>query len=373
MADPTNSPAEGQRLDGAQILRAVAAGAVLVHHTLQQSNGATSRLAPHWLTTAGAVGVDLFFVISGFIMAWIAFRMPGRVPGPGRFVVDRLTRILPLYWMCCAAMLAVAALGFLRSADLSSGSIVRSLLLIPHEGRLLGVAWTLEYELLFYAAFALCLPLRSLTWSTGVVAAAIGALVLAAPALPPGTARGFLGNPIMLEFVGGMGIAWLSLRRPDLLRVPFAVAVAAGAVLVLAPLWVPHETTDGLRGWSRLVFWGLPAVVVVAHAVTARPRPGAVTRALVQLGDASYALYLTHAFVMIGYAAVLKRTALREVGQGPAVVVVIAVSLGVALLAHRLVELPVTRAARRVFAPGRSAPGSAALAGTADPAGRPAG
>jgi len=369
MAEPTDTPAQGQRLDGAQMLRAVAAGAVLVHHTLQQSNGATSRLAPDWLTTAGAAGVDLFFVISGFIMAWIAFRAPGRAPRPGRFIVDRLTRILPLFWLCCAATLAVAAVGFLRSADLSPGSVVLSLLLLPHEGRLLGVAWTLEYELLFYAVFALCLPLRSLTRSTGAAGVAIAALVLAAPVLPPGTVRAFLGNPIMLEFVGGMAIAWLSLRRPDLLRVPLALAVAAGAVLMLAPMWVLHETTDGLRGWPRLMFWGLPAMLVVAHAVTALPRPGAVTRALVRLGDASYALYLTHAFVMIGYAAVLKRTALREVGQGPAVVVVSALSIVVALLAHRLVELPVTRAVRRVLAGGIPRPAGTRPGSGLEPAG----
>jgi len=369
MAEPTKIPAEAQRLDGAQILRAVAAGAVLVHHTLQQSNGATSRLAPHWLTTAGAAGVDLFFVISGFIMAWIAFRRPGREPGPGRFVVDRLTRIVPLYWLCCAAMLALAAVGFLRSADLSPGSVVQSLLLIPHEGRLLGVAWTLEYELLFYAVFALFLPLRSLTRCVGAAAVSIGSMVLAASSLPAGIARDFLGNPIMLEFVGGMGIAWLSLKRPELLRVPFVLASAAGAMMLFAPIWVPHETTDGLRGWSRLAFWGLPAMVVVAHAVTARPRRGYVTGALVRLGDASYALYLTHAFVMIGYAAVLKRTALREVGQGPAVVVVIAVSIMVALLAHGLVELSATRAVRRLLGQG-ARPGSAD--GSGEPAGWPA-
>lgn len=119
------------QLQGIQALRGLAALAVVVHHTLEQSNGAARPFSPDWLTTVGAAGVDLFFVISGFIMVWTTFPQ-GRPPlRPATFLYRRVTRIYPIYWLTCAAMLALVAMGFLHTHTFTAGDIARSLVLLP--------------------------------------------------------------------------------------------------------------------------------------------------------------------------------------------------------------------------------------------------
>jgi exopolysaccharide production protein ExoZ len=156
---------EGQVVDselyGIQILRAVAAIAVVLHHALEQSNGASGRFSPDWLTTAGAAGVDIFFVISGFIMLHVSFLPRRPVPSAGTFLFRRATRIYPLYWLCCIAILLISAAGFLSSHRYSVSKIISSMLLLPGE-TIIGVSWTLVYEMYFYFVFASTLWLRSL-------------------------------------------------------------------------------------------------------------------------------------------------------------------------------------------------------------------
>lgn len=347
--NPSPSAASRQ-LDRVQLLRAFAALAVLVHHAMQQANGAARLIAPHWLTTAGAAGVDVFFVISGFIMAWIAFRRPDAVPTPTRFLAERITRIAPLYWLCCGVVLVLAGAGLMRSVDTSVAGIFASLALVPHEGRLLGVAWALEYELLFYAIFALCLPLRRAGPALLGAAGAIGLILMAAQGLPDGAARRFLGDPIMLEFAGGMGLGWLLLRHPERRGVPGWLALAAAAALLLAPIAVPHETTDGLRGWARLGAWGLPSVLIVSWAVSGSGAGrGRAAGLLQRIGNASYALYLTHGLAMFAYAAALKRTGLGSINQWPVVALLVIGCVGAAIIVHERIERPVTAWARARF------------------------
>src|ERR1700753_3607011 len=132
------------------MLRGWAAIAVAFHHALEMSNGALHPFSPDWLTTAGAAGVDVFFVISGFIMPHVSFPI-GRPPlRPAAFLGRRILRIYPFYWLCCLAMLALGLAGFLRHQDQSAQTILCSLLLFPNSHYLVGVAWTLVYEIYFY-------------------------------------------------------------------------------------------------------------------------------------------------------------------------------------------------------------------------------
>ena len=336
------------QLDGVQILRAFAAGAVLLHHAIQQANGARVALAPKWFTTSGAAGVDIFFVISGFIMAYICFRQGPKVPSAPRFLIDRATRVFPLYWLCCLGILLVAAVGFLRSLRTDPADIIQSLLLVPHQGRLLGVAWTLEYEVYFYLVFAMFLPLRSPKWTISGTCLAVALVCFAARFLPEGTARSFLGEPIVLEFCGGLLLGWAHLSGARWIRVPGLVAAAAAVLITIAPIFVPHETTDGLSGIARVIWWGLPSLLIVAYAL----QPGAfgslLRGTMLRLGNASYALYLSHAFLMIGYAVLLNKTGLGQFNQVPVVALLIALAFLVSVIVHEHVELPLTRAVRKL-------------------------
>jgi len=340
-------------LYGIQMLRALAALAVVAHHALEESNGAAGRFSPDWLTTAGASGVDLFFVISGFIMLHVSFR-PGREPiGAGAFLFRRATRIYPFYWFCCCMVLAFAAVGFFNNHRWSAGEILGSFLLIPTNNLLLGVAWTLVFEMYFYLIFALTLLLFS-SEVLSVIGTTIAIFVFMALAnfFPDGALKIFLTSPLPLEFCMGLWLAWAfshagtSIQRST--RVLPILAIIGFGIMVVAPLFVAHPNTNGLPAFTRVVVWGLPAVFIVAAFLRAGPPRNGFTRFAVFLGDASYALYLLHSFVMPAYAKILKSSFLSAYSQTPFVVLVVALSVIIALVAHVKIEQPLLAMVRKL-------------------------
>ena len=291
------------------MLRALAALAVVVHHSLEMSNGAVGRFSPDWLTTSGASGVDIFFVISGFIMLHVSFQPHRAPPTPAGFLFRRATRIYPLYWLCCLAMLAAASAGFLRGQSWTAADAAKSLLLLPDDHLLINVSWTLVYELYFYLVFATVLIARSMAVAVIGTILAIACFWFVSDGLPGHALRSFLADPIPLEFCMGLCLAWAYSRLGETVKRPatrWALALIGLGAMAAAPLFIAHPDTSGLPGLPRVLAWGLPAVLVMVACLPIGPPRNPTTRFAVLLGDASYALYLTHVFVMIGYGWVLE-------------------------------------------------------------------
>jgi peptidoglycan/LPS O-acetylase OafA/YrhL len=333
------------------MLRAVAALAVVTHHSLEQSNGVPGRFSPDWLTTCGASGVDIFFVISGFIMLHVSFRAKSAPLSAMTFLSRRATRIYPFYWFCCLTMLLASALGFMAHHHWNAAAAGASFLLLPNANPLINVAWTLVYEVYFYLIFAAMLVWRSAGIAVIGTNLAIIGCAAAGFALPDGTVRAFLTNPIPLEFCFGLWLAWgFSIRTEGGGRWPVGPALGVFALLLLAvaPLFVWHPNTSGLPGLPRVLAWGLPSVLLVAAALRIGKPQNAVSRFVVLLGDASYALYLTHVFVMIGYGKLLKATVIGRYDQLWVVPCVIAMAVLIGILAHLYVEQPLLLGVRRL-------------------------
>jgi peptidoglycan/LPS O-acetylase OafA/YrhL len=247
-----------------QILRAVAASAVVLAHA--QSWLSTMAGAPDALPDLHFVGwfaVDLFFVISGFIMVYTSEPMFARPDGPKTFMLHRLVRIVPFYWLVTAAYaaLSLAFPGFDRSYGLEF--IAASFLFIPMlnaDGAampIVGHGWTLNYEMLFYSVFALAVfaPRRlAVALASGALVAAV---LLGKLLAPTSTVLAFWTSPLILQFIYGMLIG-LVYREGLRLAKPLAVAliVAGCASLYLfrysavdAP---PHVLLPAFpqRSWS---------------------------------------------------------------------------------------------------------------------------
>src|SRR3569833_1234402 len=217
------SRSEPQRLDGLQMLRFFAAFAVLLEHVMHEAlsfgiapDSLISRLEP----VDFGVGVDVFFVISGFIMLHISADKFGRPGAASDFLLRRIVRLVPLYWLFTLAMLAAMLLvpGQLAHTRLDPAHILASFGFIPWRDStglahpILGLGWTLNYEMYFYAVFALMLlvPLRAGGWT---IAGLFVALALAHLAVPASQVQAyFWTDPIILEFLFGIGLALL-LRR----------------------------------------------------------------------------------------------------------------------------------------------------------------
>jgi len=334
-------------LSGLQMLRGFAAAAVVLHHALEESNGAATAFSPDFLTSFGASGVDIFFVISGFIILYTSFPAGRRPLAPASFLLRRIARIYPMYWICCLCIFGVMALGFLQNLNLKPEDIVLSLALLPSSKLIMVISWTLVYEVYFYLVFALTLTSRSALISAIATTAAMMLLMLGASALDDGVLKIFLSNPIVCEFVLGLWLA-IGFMRMKVLP-PFQPLVVFGAIALLlaAPVYVAAKDTGGLEGWPRLIAWGLPSFVLVGAFLSLSEPRNAWQRSLVYLGDASYSLYLTHIFVMLGYSFFLRKTALAVVPQIIVVPIIILIALIVGVVAHSAVEKPILQGTRR--------------------------
>lgn len=338
-----------RRIASVQMLRLIAASLVLLLHA-ELMGYHTGRFLgvtldrPEWLTK-GAFGVDLFFVISGFIMVHSSQGLHGQPAARRTFLLRRLLRIVPLYWAGTLVMLAwLAKYG---SAPNLHGTVL-SLLFVPYVSDtaahriapLLEVGWTLNFEMLFYGAFAVSMAsnVRSTVARLGVTlaaAVAIGsAIVLPMPIW-------YWTRPILLEFAGGMVLGLLYLQR---VKLPF---LARLAMLALALALIAHgeiDTGPRMTGWERTLTWGIAGMLTLAATVLG-PLRLRHDRLWNFGGDISYALYLVHIPLMLAVQMLWRHFrwpygAMQEVLF---VVLVCALSYGVAILAHRLFERPVTR------------------------------
>ena len=321
---------------GLQHLRAVAALSVVAYHAAGMWR---DRVLPGdsvaWLNAAA--GVDIFFVISGFVMVLSAARLAG-APHPGRrFLWSRLRRIVPLYWLCCGfkiAALAVAGGG----ARLGLLYCLASLLFLPvHDAAgafkpVLPVGWTLSFEMLFYGLFAAALGARL---SPAVI---VPPALLALAMMPHGGgAIGELSNSIVLEFAYGIALAVLWQRGWRMDKWAALASLLAGvAGLVFLP--------KAFLG-ARCLGWGLSAAAVAAGFVSLETIIAPVLpRFLLALGDASYAIYLTHGFVLAALPAALRGSSVGRSVVASGLIAVLA-SAVFGWLVHRFVEIPLLRRA----------------------------
>jgi exopolysaccharide production protein ExoZ len=332
-----------------QILRAVAALAVLVSHIslLLSSLGGWPAALPDF--KFGEAGVDLFFVISGFVMVYASEPLFARADGPPTFLAHRLIRIVPLYWLLTTFYLILSRVVPESPTDHTAGFIAASYAFVP-AARPTGLmqpvmaqGWTLNYEMMFYAIFAVAVfaPRRRATVIASLVLIAMvvcGRLLAPLPAM-----LAFWSDPIVLEFVFGMAIG-LAYREGAKLPQPLAlVLIGVGFFAVLA-------------GWQlsgadhRLVSWGIPTALIVAGSSLGHfSASQAAWRPLIALGNASYALYLVHA-APIRLIIVWARHANVDISRTPwlyfGASFITAIALAFAV--HYLFERPVTAALRRL-------------------------
>jgi len=350
-----------------QYLRAVAALMVVAFHLLPQLlRMGYDGYRPYWL----AGGVDVFFVISGFIM-WLT--TAGRPVSTGGFYLKRIVRIVPLYWLLTSVAVAVlmAAPQLLQSTVYDPWHVVASYLFVPamRPGAqeitpVLHPGWTLNYEMFFYLLFGLALRLPERA-RLPAMAAALGALAglgwLLAPALPPdgNVYLAFYTGDILLEFLAGMWLATLYLSGRSAPRgLGWALLAAGFALMVALPELLP--------GRSRLLVMGLPAIVIVLGALVLECRGGVPRLRLpLLLGDASYSLYLSHPMVLSAAGQAWRR--LGAAGLPGGLVLFCLAGLAIAVVAglatYRLVEQPATSWLRRRLGRARPRPTTAPRTG----------
>lgn len=307
----TAAPDRTARLDSVQALRAIAALMVVLLHAIKsvaESDVAwIGRLSPTpldilWFREALGAGVDVFFVISGFIMVHGASRYTSGRARALDFLLRRLLRIYPPYWVVTLVLIGILALvSEGTSPELAPTRILTSLLLYPSlspDGFLrpiLGVGWTLSYEVYFYLVFFLSLWAGKSRYAYLLVLILLAMLLSASGASGESAPVRFLQDPIVLEFLYGAALGWL-LPRLRLSAAWAGILLLFGLLAIFVASWLVFS--GHLAESWRCLYWGLPAAGMVLAMLNFPMGKGSVSRTLVATGDASYALYLVHVPVL---------------------------------------------------------------------------
>ncbi|MEJ7686606.1 MAG: acyltransferase [Variovorax sp.] len=319
-----------------QILRGAAATAVVYLHTFT-------------LPLNGSFGVDLFFVVSGFVMCMIIDS--GR-PTPTVFLLNRITRIVPLYWAVTTMVLVVASIAphLMGSTVADLGNYLKSLFFIPHfrhDGQLFPVlmpGWTLNYEAVFYLTIFATLIVRKENFAWPVCMLLALFFITSSIDSPTSVVYQFFHNSLWFEFV--LGILCFKIHRAGLIAsVPKAVAVVV--ILVSAAVMVGVDLKT-----DRLINAGLPSFFILLFALrleeSIRSLNPVVLRLLIHIGDASYATYLSHMFVI----GLVERIAFPMLGFDEKNMLTAAFTIGCCLIAgsliYRFVDLPMMRECRKL-------------------------
>jgi exopolysaccharide production protein ExoZ len=355
-----------KKLSAIQILRAVAALlVVLAHAILRQADWAptdqsTKEIANH----IGALGVWIFFIISGFIMSYTNYDNFGVSGAPGRFMASRLIRIVPIYWLATAVEVVIR---LRHEPGLDVHRLICSLFFIPVAVEpgptaamrpILGVGWTLNYEMSFYACFALVLFLSRRQGLAVLLLAMTGAVLAGTFVKPiadtrdPASLIAFYSAPILLLFGVGVligAVARLSKGVHANGSSAVLLSVLAAILAVDISLFATFVGTYPAAIEWLVIFWISSAICVVFCAMVRIDDSGWFIQKLVRLGDASYSLYLFHFFTIVAVEKVWWWCFGR---QGS--LIFVCVSAAAAILAataiHRFVEQPVCNRLRQLIA-----------------------
>jgi exopolysaccharide production protein ExoZ len=351
----TDGIQENRSIEGLQYLRGIAALMVVFFHA-----GSYFGPVPEW-SQIGARGVDIFFVISGFIIAYATRHMPANttaVKASLEFLSKRIVRVVPLYWIALlwtsrdywwgwfASSHSLGQLYLNQPEDLIA--LLKDFVFVPHlsideneQGEIFPVliqGWTLNFEMFFYLLFSCALlsgKNRLVTSSVVLVTlVVIGQLTKFTTVIPL-----FYTSSSLIEFVFGLVVFELYVRRPNMpvnrkLLVVFGVL---GFVLLNSGSMVNNKFIMGAA--ASIIVW----VFIYAFA-------GRKFRVLQVLGDASYSIYLFHAAVFVEVRDVMKGVALSANEYVNAVLIIVGqvlIAAAAGIVIYYIMERPLLRILRQ--------------------------
>ncbi len=346
-----------------QALRAIAASLVVILHTYVYLEARHLVPGVPSLVDSGRTGVDIFFVISGFIMVYISGNKFGQSGAPKDFLIKRIIRIVPIYWFYTSAMVVLLLLVphlFSDGKSFVLAQTAASYLFIPWENNLgiikpvLQVGWTLNYEMYFYLIFTLLLFFRKTFFLRSLSAILfIGFLAgLLLPAIPG--IFSIATSSLLIEFLMGCVIGTLYLRNTTLPTYLSVIMLLTGlAILISTGIF-------DFSGIPRPLKWGVPSALLVAGAIFLEAnRKVHIPSLFVKLGNSSYSLYLIHIFTINAVGKVWTMT----FGNRYEIFIFVAVLLSILAghIAYILFEKPMTSYLNKAYKKHVSARNSTAI------------
>ncbi|WML38710.1 acyltransferase [Neobacillus sp. OS1-2] len=286
-----------KKLNNLQLIRGIAAVYVLLFHTSGLLQSYLNYDYAYGIFKFGDAGVDMFFVLSGFVIYYVHNKDIGAPEKVKSFFKKRIIRVYPIYWVVLICLVPVYFIipTFGSDSVLNPLNLVKSFVLIPQpeENLPLNVAWSLSYEILFYCMFGLLIALKRklvlpivLLWMGGTF---VHFIIQSIIGYVDSSWINFVFNPFNLEFLSGVLIAHLVLKNYTKNGLVFIVLGLCGAVVA----WI--NKSYSFVELHRVIEYGLPFAFIIYGAVSYEiERQTNPSKLFVYLGDASYSIYLIH-------------------------------------------------------------------------------
>jgi exopolysaccharide production protein ExoZ len=326
-----------------QVLRACAALMVVGFHSTFVIRNLEHQPIHIWGNGSG--GVDIFFVISGFVMTISSAPLRDAAHPARTFLARRLERLVPMYWIATVAAILIALYGpaYTRASLGTAWHQVASFLFVASATNgqlndpLLFVGWSLNFEMAFYVLFAVALAMRA---SLLKVVAPVLIVVTVLAFLPhPGIspAVSFYADPMLLDFLGGILLAMAVPQVRRMAKPTALLLLIAGWSLFLGGSWMIH------RSW-RAELWGCAGIAIIAAAVALEhPWGRRMPRWLLELGDASYSIYLVHALILPHVGMLLAKWSRHDrIAAATSMAALLTTASLSGVLVYRLIERPIT-------------------------------
>lgn len=331
------------------MLRAIAAILVVFQHALELGSkyGGNSWLFQSFQFSAfGRSGVDIFFVISGFVMV-ISSR--NKIGKPGNFInflVRRIIRIVPIYWFYTTAAVCILICfpQIFQNLKFDFMHTLASYFFLPYPNSMavnrpvLHMGWTISYEMYFYLIFG-CFLSTSLPRLLNLIAALFTFSWLISFAIEAKHPLFLMFTDcVMLEFIMGCYIGYLYLRTNTLPHALCWILVIAGTTVTL---WFSMNSPDD--AWPRFITCGLPAAAMVAGLANFEKNNRLRTPTIfIPLGDSSYSLYLIHFFTLPIIGKIGNAVGLAMYSLDGLILLAVVLSVVAGHISYLFLEKPVT-------------------------------
>lgn len=269
-----------------QLIRGIAAILVVCHHSYRLLiHYHPQQPSPLDLLHFGSLGVDLFFVLSGFIILYTHHSdIGGGIKSLKIFMLKRFIRIYPIYWLVTIVFISLKY--FVSKSYFPMDHILKSLFLLPeHEQPILGVAWTLIHEVLFYLVFAMLILFRKFGYIIGLWT---GSILIFTIFPIDNIFLNLVFNPLNMEFLFGCLVAVILLKGKS----NYSWLIGGGLLTFIISISLEYM---GILLLHRTISWGIPAFLLILGLVSYESKKIVkIHKLFIYLGDASYSIYLTH-------------------------------------------------------------------------------